>query len=245
MSPAGRVQTKEHDLNQDTLERVLELTDGENPVQYLDMDTPDTALGIIAWIDDPKRLAGWRLANQEFCNPPLAIITDALDKQQRALESNESLPVYHEPVHARACDPNRDEREPGRGDGPMRVGGSGPRRDGTTQPNRTRTDENAPQKPNQTVAEPETPKVHPRSRLQHGEVLVVDRGDRTEYITPNDADADEPYHSRLFDAEGDCKTQCDLSNADVERRFGPNCERTGADTIEIDLEATGATGVRA
>lgn len=45
-------------------------------------------LRVISWIDDLKRLAGWRLANQEFCNPPIQILNNALDRQQRALEAD-------------------------------------------------------------------------------------------------------------------------------------------------------------
>ncbi|WP_276257164.1 hypothetical protein [Halomontanus rarus] len=245
MSPTGRVQSKEHDLNQHTLERVLELTDGENPVQYLDMDAPDTALGIISWIDDPKRIAGWRLANQEFCNPPLEIITDALDKQQRALEANTTLPVYHEPVHARASERGDDERESELPDEPTRGGGPGQQASEGTILDRTRTDEDDSQKPEQPVAEPATPSVHPRSRLNHGEVLVVDRGDRTEYITPTGPDADEPYHSRTVDDETEeVWNETGLSNSEVERRRSLEYERTEVDKLP-DPTASHATGVTA
>lgn len=224
---------------------VLELPDGENPVQYLDMDTPETALGIIAWIDDPKRIAGWRLANQEFCNPPLEIVTDALNKQQRALEADTTLPVYHEPVHARASERGDDEREPGHDYEPTRAGGPGQQASEDTIPDRTRTDETDVQKPEQPVAEPATPSVHPRSRLNHGEVLVVDRGERTEFITPTDPGADEPYHSRTIDDDtGDVWNETDLSHSEVERRRSLKHERTELDKLP-DPTATHATGVTA
>lgn len=75
---------------------ILELTGGENPLRFLEMDETDTALGVIAWMEDPDRIEGWRQAEIQSSGDPRSIIIGALYKQERALEAGASLPVYHE-----------------------------------------------------------------------------------------------------------------------------------------------------
>lgn len=50
----------------------------------------------------------------------------------------------------------------------------------------------------------EPDELHPDADgLEVGQVLVVTRGDQTEYVWPQTDAADEPFILRLFDAEGD------------------------------------------
>ena len=85
MSAKRYVASSDRNLNPEILDRVLELTGGEDPVRYITMSEPDTALGLIRGIKSMERLAGWRLANQSFFDPPRSRITRALNTREREL----------------------------------------------------------------------------------------------------------------------------------------------------------------
>jgi len=70
-----------------------------------------------------------------------------------------------------------------------------------------------------TPSEPEGSDVdtlHPDADgLEPGQVLVVTREDKTEYVWPQTDAADEPFILRLFDADGDQELELTLSQRDL------------------------------
>ncbi len=171
-------------------ESILELTDGENPLSILSMDEPDTALGVISWMDDHDRIEGWRRAEIESDGEPRKVILKALEKQKRALEADATLPIYHD-RHRRSttivdAEPVAEPETP-----------ADPETTDAT------TDPVAATDGGQTVTdEPDADDVHPDVKgLVAGEVLVLEYADRTEYVFPATTDADAPYLMRAFDGD--------------------------------------------
>ncbi|MFC7216537.1 hypothetical protein ACFQO4_20975 [Saliphagus sp. GCM10025334] len=197
MSVHAYVPESEYNLEADTHDRVLELA-GEDPVRFIDMDEPDTALALIRGINSLERLAGWRLANQSFFEPPKRPITDALDAREAELTGE-------------STEPTADEAD--------------------DQP-----DESDPEPSSEALPDSDTSPVHPDSRLEADEVLVIERGDRMEYVTPASADADAPYVSRTLDENGEVWNENDdLRNDDLLRRLNGEHERTTTDEVPAAL----------
>ncbi|NUC74972.1 hypothetical protein HTZ84_22160 [Haloterrigena sp. SYSU A558-1] len=96
------------------------------------------------------------------------------------------------------------------------------------------------------TAEPEVSDVaiHPDAAgLEAGEVLVLERGERTEYIFPATADAAEPYLARIF-ADGDERTPepVALSFDEVLSRFEGSPDSVPLAEIDVDAPRGAATG---
>ncbi|UTF52783.1 hypothetical protein [Natronosalvus rutilus] len=195
MSVHAYVPESSLNLDRNTHNRVLELAD-EDPVRFIRMDEPDTALAVIRGIDSIERLAGWRLANQSFFDPPKSQITEALDARERE--------ILGEPV------------------------------DSSTSSEKIETGPTSSALPEAPVSDPSP--NHPDSRLETDEVLVIERGDRTEYVTPASAGADAPYVSRTIDENGDVWNENDdLRNDDLLRRLNGEHERTTIDDAPAAL----------
>ncbi|GAA1280310.1 MULTISPECIES: hypothetical protein [Actinomycetes] len=86
MSAGMITSTASVDLPED--DTILELTGGENPLRFLNMSEPDTALGLIAGMSDHNRIEGWRRAEQQYFDEPRSVILDALAEQERSLEQD-------------------------------------------------------------------------------------------------------------------------------------------------------------
>ncbi|MFC6720875.1 hypothetical protein ACFQGT_00320 [Natrialbaceae archaeon GCM10025810] len=126
---------------------------GENPLRFLDMSEPDTALGVIRGIDDLERLDAWREAETEFFENPRSVILDALDEREADLTGT--------PTTTDRSEPNAEST--GESEAPP---------------------DSTPLSDELETQEPEPERAHPDADLEPGEVLVVDRGAKTEYVFP-------------------------------------------------------------
>ncbi|WP_312908502.1 hypothetical protein [Natronosalvus caseinilyticus] len=106
--------------------------------------------------------------------------------------------------------------------------------DSSTSSEKTETGPAFPDVPEAPTPDPSP--NHPDSRLETDEVLVIPRGDRTEYVTPASAGADAPYVSRTLDENGDVWNENDdLRNDDLLRRLNGEHERTTTDEVSAAL----------
>lgn len=193
---------------------ILELTGGENPFKFLDMNRL-TVIGIIAGMEDPDRIEGWRQAElSDRVETNRTSVLDALDRQEAAVERGDQPPIYH-PIHS-MYDPETDPLE------------------------QESQDEDVD---NEAVGSEETNsravhEPHPEANLEAGEVLVVDREDSTEYIWPARTDADEPYILREF-VDGTERQELTLSASQAYDRLNYDPDKRSADSVTVDapLEA--------
>lgn len=204
--------TSAADLPED--DTILELTGGENPLTFLTMNG-ETIFGLIARMDDPDRIEGWRRAETDYVDSDRDDVLEALERQRLCLERGDEPPIYH-PFHDKydaASDPleEDDESEDGAGD----EAAEGP----------TRTSSHEP---------------HPDANLEAGEVLVVDRSETTEYVWPARADADDPYLLREFD-NGTQRQQLTLSASDAYDRLNFDPDKRQIDSVAVDAPLEAAT----
>lgn len=67
-------------------ESIIEACGGnENPLRFLAMSEPDTAVGLIDGIDDLERLRAWERAEREHVDPPRGVILDAIAEREAEL----------------------------------------------------------------------------------------------------------------------------------------------------------------
>jgi len=203
------------DLPED--DTIFELTGGENPMTFLDMNEA-TVMGLIAGMSDPDRIEGWRQAEENYVDSDRDTVLEALDRQAAALEAGQTPPIYH-PIHERydeADDPLVDE------DASSTDGDKAARED---------TSETAPK----TVDEP-----HPEANLEAGEVLIVDRPETKEYVWPARADAEDPYILREFDS-GEQRQEMTLSASDAFDRLNFDPDKRRIDSVSVDAPLEAAT----
>lgn len=82
-----------------------------------------------------------------------------------------------------------------------------------------------------------TDETHPDALgLEAGQVVVVDRGETTEYVWPATPASDEPYLLRTFDAEGTERTDgaIGLTSREMQQRLDYDTGRRGADDVPVE-----------
>lgn len=224
----------DYNLDEDTHERVLDLTaDGVDPMRFLTMSESDTAEGIIGGIDSLERLAGWRLANQSFLNPPSSDITEAIDEREAELTGEPTPDVSPEPVAAT--------------DGGTTA--TDPTSVGTTETTADHQETDADAAATDAESEARTtvasaPELHPDVRgLEAGDVLRVDRGERTAYVWPSSADADAPYQSLEVNDNGERRFDpIGMTTDQFARWLGDDAETVPADDVDVRPPAKAVTG---
>ncbi|QCC57275.1 hypothetical protein [Natrinema thermotolerans] len=216
---------------------ILELTGGENPLTFLSMAEPDTALGVISWMDDPDRIDGWRRAEIESDGEPRKTILKALAKQERALEADATLPVYHD-RHRRSTtivDAESDDFEPETPETPTTTTDPVAATDG----GQTVTEEpDDPDDDSDEATDETTDDLHPDVKgLAVGEVLVLERASPTEYIFPATPACDGPFLLRTADDE----TVETLTFESVLARLEGSPDPTPLAEIDVQAPAEAAT----
>lgn len=220
----------DYDLDTETHERVLSLTaDGVDPMRFLTMSESDTAEGLIRGIDSVERLAGWRLANQSFLDPPSSDITEAIDAREAELTDGPTPDATVEPV---AATDGGTTDTPTTEDNPLEVAEPEPKSEARPTGSASPTD-NA-----------ETKEVHPAVKgLEAGDVLRVDRSGRTAYVWPSSAEVDQPYQSLELTADGDRRGEpIGLSSDEFARRLGENAETVPSESVDVRPPAKAVTG---
>ena len=92
--------------------------------------------------------------------------------------------------------------------------------------------------------EPEPEQIHPDARgLEAGEVLVVDRGEKVEYVFPTTSKVDFPYISRAYEADTDKLWMgLEIDEEDYRSRLSKDPDHRSFDEIDVDVPRTAATG---
>lgn len=224
----GTTSTK--DLPEDT--KILELTGGENPAEFLDMNGV-TIMGLIAGMSDPDRIEGWRRAEIEHTDTEREVVLEALDRQEAALEDGQSPPIYH-PIHDR-YDPEQDPLVDDNGETENEETDAGAEEEDDG-------DEDDVQEDTDEAHMEHGYEVHPDANLEVGEVLVVNREETIEYVWPARADADEPYILREFD-DGKQIDEATIGVDEAFRLVRLDSEKRRCDAVSVDtpLEAATAT----
>ena len=91
--------------------------------------------------------------------------------------------------------------------------------------------------------EPEPEQTQPDARgLEAGEVLVVDRGAKTEFVYPTNAKSDSPYISRAHDEDGKLWMELEIDEEDYRSRLAQDPDHESIDEIDVDAPRKAATG---
>lgn len=202
------------DLPED--DTILELTNGENPMTFLDMNER-TVMGLIGGMVDPDRIEGWRRAEADYVDSDRDAVLEALDRQAAALERGDDPPIYH-PIHDRYDEADDPLVEPDATDG-----------DGEAADTATTEATSRPRH------EP-----HPEANLEAGEVLVVERAETTEYLWPARSDAADPYILREFD-DGNQRQELTLSSEAAFERLNYDPDKRAIDAVPVDAPLEAAT----
>ena len=197
-------------------EEILELTGGENPIKFLATSDLSLAKALIAGIDDLDRLEGWRLA------------------EQRHIERSGNKTEIHEHLDSR-------ERE-------LTGSVANPTPEPTSEPV-TATDGGTEIEYDESedvdeTDEPEPEQIHPDARaLEAGEVLVVDRGEKIEYVFPTMSKVDSPYISRAYESDtGKLWMELEINEDDYRSRQSKDPDHESIDEIDVDAPRKAATG---
>lgn len=73
---------------------ILELTGGENPLEFLGMNKT-TILALISGMKEFDRIDGWWQAETEFVDSDRTVVLEALARQWACLERGDIPPIYH------------------------------------------------------------------------------------------------------------------------------------------------------
>jgi len=227
------------DLRED--DTILELTGGENPLEFLRMNAM-TIFGLIARMSDPDRIEGWRRAEDEHMDTDRTVVLKALDRQAAALDEGQTPPIYH-PFHAR-YDPAEDPLEDD-ADDDMKEDeeDTDTENEGEIEIEAEDNDEDDIQEDTGEAHTEHCHDIHPDANLEAGEVLVVTRSETTEYIWAARADADDPYIHRVFDG-GEQIDEVTIGVDEAFRlvRLDSEKRQTDSVTVETPLEAAANGG---
>lgn len=197
-------------------EEILELTDGENPLKFL--NNRPLAKAMIRGMSDLERLRGWRLAEQRHMTrdqDPLEI-HKKLDAREAALRGEPVEPTTTPtPTPATATD-----------------GGT----DAATTDSETQSESEAP---TESHPSPEPQQAHPESNLEPSEALEVDGPDGHEVIFPAPESADEPYVCASY-TDGDLEGTEHITQSMAFDRLQYG-EKTTVSEIDVDAPEEAAT----
>lgn len=215
---------------------ILELCDGENPVQFL-TSNGETIYGMISGMSDRDRIEGWRRAERRFIDSTRTEVLEALDRQEAALEAGQAPPIYH-PFHDR-YDPETDP-----------LVSESERTPKSTAEQHTETTDSQSEQQSESEAPSESPsseepvEPHPDANLEADECLDVQGPDGREVLFAASVDADEPYVCVVFDGERvDSVTL--IAETVAFRRLTWNHEKTSVDEIDVEIPPeAAATGGR-
>ena len=92
--------------------------------------------------------------------------------------------------------------------------------------------------------ETEPEQIHPDARrLEAGEALVVDRGEKIEYVFPTNAKSDSPYISRAYEADTDnLWMELEIDEEDYRSRLAKDPDHESIDEIDVEVPRKAATG---
>jgi len=230
------------DLRED--DTILELTGGENPLEFLRMNAM-TIFGLIARMSDPDRIEGWRRAEDEHMDTDRTVVLKALDRQAAALDEGQTPPIYH-PFHARydpAEDPLEDDADDADDDMKEDEEDADTEDENEGEIEAEGNDEDDVQEDTGEVHTEHGHDVHPDANLEAGEVLVVYHSETTEYIWAARADADDPYILRVFD-DGEEIDEVTIGVDEAFRlvRLDSEKRQTDSVTVETPLEAAANGG---
>ena len=191
----------------------IEARHGEDPARFLEANK-DLALARIHGIRDVELLQAFRAVEKQITDGGRSDVLEAIAERERELTGEDPIPeVTADQTPVPATD-----------------GGTELEYDETEDVDET--------------DEPEPEQIHPDARgLETGEVLVVDRGEKIEYVFPTNAKSDSPYISRAYEVDTHkLWMELKIDEDDYRSRMAKDPDHESIDEIDVEVPRKAATG---